>query len=243
MISAILANHQWWEVVIGGVCTLAIFSFLIKENPFFRLFEHLFIGIATAVSVMVSIRSFLWPKVFKPLLGWDRLLLPDGAYSVPYNRLYLLFLLPMAFGSLYYCVLTKRHTWLASLVIGFSFGVAGGNSFEGTFNELRPQIIDSFRSLYPAGGTFFSAEALGQFVFIFVLITSLSYFFFTFKRQPGGLADRASFAGRWVMMGCFGAFFGSTMAARMALLVERMDFLLLQWSCHILPSLSSCNHM
>ena len=31
------------------------------------------------------------------------------------------------------------------------------------------------------------------------------------------------------MMVCFGAFFGSTMMARMALLVERLDFLASDW--------------
>jgi hypothetical protein len=32
-----------------------------------------------------------------------------------------------------------------------------------------------------------------------------------------------------MLMGCFGAFFGSTIMARMALLVERLDFLIHDW--------------
>jgi hypothetical protein len=36
-----------------------------------------------------------------------------------------------------------------------------------------------------------------------------------------------------MMMCCFGAFFGSTIMARMALLVERLEFLINEWSANV----------
>ena len=120
---------SWWQIFFGGIATLAIFSFLYRENPFYRFFEHFYIGIATGITVMVTIRNFLWPQILKPLFGLDRTLFPDGSYNEEYNSLYLLFLIPMAFGSLYYFILSRRLSWLAQLVIGFQLGVAGGLAF------------------------------------------------------------------------------------------------------------------
>ena len=219
-------SMQWWEVFVGGVSTLAIFSFLYKENFVYRFFEHLFIGIATAYGIVYTVQSFIWPKIFQPLLGLDRIVFPDGTYNEPYNKLNLLFLLPMAFGSLYYFILSRRHNWLAQLVIGFSFGVSAGLTFKGLFVELLPQLSDSFRPLYVPGSI---ATTVNNWVFIFTLFTGMCYFFFTFRRRPGGFIERSSMAGRWMLMGCFGAFFGSTIMARMALLVERLEFLIHRW--------------
>jgi hypothetical protein len=137
----------------------------------------------------------------------------------------------MAFGLLYYAILSRKHNWLAQLVIGFMLGIGGGLAFKGTLNELLPQLTDSFRPLYVPGADL--VTNLSNVVFIFVLVSVMSYFFFTFKRRPGGAAEMSAATGRWMMMGCFGAFFGATIMARMALLVERLEFLIYEW----LPSI------
>jgi hypothetical protein len=228
-------SFEWWQVFLGGVSTLAIFSFLYKENFFYRIFEHFFIGIATAYGIVFTIKQFIWPQVFQPLLGMDRPLFPDGTYAAPYDTRNLLYLLPIAFGSLYYFILSRRYNWLAQLVIGFTFGVAAGLTFKGLFIELLPQLFDSFRPLYVPGNWMETAQ---NWVFLFTLFTAMCYFFFTFERRPGGFVDRSSVAGRWMLMGCFGAFFGSTVMARMALLVERLEFLIHDWW----PLFSSLRH-
>lgn len=217
---------SWWEILLAGVSTLAIFSFLYRENPFYRFFEHLYIGIATGYGIVATFRYFLWPNMLKPLFGLDRIEFPDGSMSTPYDERYLLFLLPVAFGMLYYFILSKKRNWLAQLVIGFQFGYAGGLAFKGVFIEFLPQLFDSFKPLYVHESVL---ESLTNVFFVFTLISCLFYFFFTFKRSPGGLIERSSSMGRWLMMGCFGAFFGSTIMARMALLVERLDFLITKW--------------
>ncbi|MBL7661581.1 hypothetical protein JNK13_02400 [bacterium] len=221
----------WWEIFCAGLCTLAIFSFLYRENIFYRSFEHFFLGIATAIGIVASIRYFLWPEVLKPLFGLDLPVFPDGTSPTTYPTARLLLLIPIAFGSLYYFILSQRYAWLAQLVIGFSLGVGGGLAFEATFNELLPQIIDSFRPLYPTSEctSMLKCQVLSNWVFMLTLISALTYFFFTFKRKAGSVESGISVLGRQIMMICFGAFFGSTIMARMALLVERMEFLINQW--------------
>lgn len=222
-----LTGFAYAEVILAGFATLAIFSFLYRENPFYRFFEHSYIGIATAIGVVAGIRSFLWPQVFSPLLGYNRTPFPDGTFAEPYQEANLLYLIPIGFGLFYYFILSRRLSWLAQIVIGFSLGVSGGLAFKGTAREFLPQLFDSFRPLYIPGEQLWTN--IGNVVFIFTLITALSYFFFTFQRRPGGVIERSAAAGRLMMMGCFGAFFGSTIMARMALLVERLEFLINQW--------------
>ena len=69
-------------IIIGGISTLAIFSFLIKENVFYRFFEHLFIGISAGLGVILTFKNFLWPKVFYPLFGLDIVMYPDGTIAI-----------------------------------------------------------------------------------------------------------------------------------------------------------------
>ena len=229
-------SWEWWEIFLGGIGTFAIFSFLYRENPFYRVFEHFFIGIATSWGIISTIRQFFWPNVLRPMLGLDRVVFPGGAYQEPYDTNYLLFLVPMVFGLLYYFIGSKKWNWLAQIVIGFGFGVSAGLTFRGVFNESLPQIYDSWRPLVVfakseagvSGGVNWG-DTLSNIVFLITLLTAMCYFFFTFKRVPGGMMERTSNLGRWLLMACFGAFFGSTIMARMALVVERLQFLINQW--------------
>lgn len=225
-------TSQIWDnatIFVGGLSTIAIFSFLYRENRFYRFFEHLFIGIATGIGVAVSIKDFLWPKLLVPMFGLDIVTYPDGTKSGEYNPFLLLYLVPMCFGLLYYFIYSKRHNWLAKLVIGFSLGMSGGVAFKAFFNEMLPQVTGSFKPL-----VVFSAGSIDWFTsfsnvfFVFTLLSVMYYFFFSFRlKHP--VFDRVSASGRWLMMVCFGAFFGSTVMARMALLVERLQFLSDDW--------------
>jgi hypothetical protein len=222
-------SFELFTILLGGVATLAIFSFLIKENSVFRLFEHLFIGIASGLGIMLVLKNFLWPNILVPLFGLDIVVYPDGTLSKPYSYSLLLYLLPLLFGCLYYALYSVRYAWLAKLVIGFSLGMSGGASFQGIYNEITPQIIGSFKPLIVVDqGTVNWFTSFSNCVFVFTLLSVMLYFFFSFKRESA-ITQRSALSGRWLLMVCFGAFFGSTVMARMALLVERLGFLLHDW--------------
>ena len=234
------AFHGSWglcTVLLGGVATLAIFSFVVRENPFYRFFEHLFIGIAAGWGLVLTFKNFLWPTILVPMLGLDILPYPDGSIPRAYNRALLLYLIPMAFGLLYYFIYSKRYSWIAKLVIGFSLGMSGGLAFEGFFNQMLPQLQSSFKPLVvfsPEGLDL--GKSLSNAFFVFTLLAVMYYFFFSFRLRSVAL-DKAALCGRWLMMVCFGAYFGSTVMARMALLVERLQFLLGDWRLALLTLL------
>lgn len=217
-------------ILVGGVATLAIFSFLIKENPFYRFFEHVFIGIAAGFGVIVPFKNFIFPKIIEPMLGMDIVQFPDGTFSKEYQPLYLLYLLPALFGLLYYTIYSKRFSWMAKLVIGFSLGASGGMAFEGFFNYILPQLQSSGKALlvFSEGG-FDLGSSFNNLLFVVTLLSVMYYFFFSFRSAESRVLTTVSHGGRWLMMLCFGAYFGSTVMARMALLVERLEFLITDW--------------
>jgi hypothetical protein len=217
------------SVLVGGLATLAIFSFLIKENAFYRFFEHLFIGIASGLGPMLILRDFLWPNIVEPMLGLTVVIYPDATQSEPYQPLYLLYLIPMVFGCLYYFIYSQRYSWLAKLVIGFSLGASGALAIRGFFAEAVPQIASSFKPLIVfVDGNLSLMESFNNALFVATLLLVLNYFFFTFGKE-GSLQGKIAPLGRPLLMVCFGAFFGSTVMARLALLVERVQFVVRDW--------------
>jgi hypothetical protein len=217
-------------ILIAGIATLAIFSFLWRENPFYRFFEHLFIGVSAGIAPVLGIRDFFWPKIIEPMLGRNIDRYPDGTTSAAYEPMYLLYLLPFAFGLLYYTIYSRRFGWLAKVVIGFSLGVSGGMMFKGFFAEIIPQIWSSFRPLLvlSAKGELQLWSSFSNVLFVTTLLIVMYYFIFTFRTQSSGTGPAMKSA-RYLMMVCFGAFFGSTVMARLALLVERVQFLIEDW--------------
>jgi hypothetical protein len=192
-------------IIIAGISTLAIFSFLVKENPIFRFFEHIFIGISAGYIPLVTIKTFLYPEVIKPIL--------DGQDSVS-----LLLIIPVLIGLFYYAIYIPRLQFLSRIAIGITLGAASGLAFQGFFAEITPQITSSFKNLTSFDGL----------LFVTILVSTLYYFFFTIERHGAVGKISAVYARCWMMV-CFGAFFGSTVTARLALLVERVKFLNDSW--------------
>lgn len=140
----------------------------------------------------------------------------------------------MIVGLFYYFVYSQRYIWLARLVIGFILGVTSGRSFQGFVNDYWPQIPTSFKPVIPHGPLTNAAgkavpalpwpDALNNIIFMVILLCVMSYFFFSFE-QKNPVIKRSAQLGRWLMMFTFGAIFGSTIMGRLALMIDRMDFL------------------
>jgi hypothetical protein len=209
----------------GAACTLGIYSILYKENKVFRFFEHLFIGLGTGYTIAITWNDILGPRWWKPM--------------VTEGRWYFAFALPA--GLLFYFVYSKRHAWLSRLIFGVSFGAAAGLAFQGFAAKFFPQIqrlsATRFTDLAEAkepGAYVLTpvSAALNNLLGLVILACVMTYFFFSF--EPKGTlaktATRMSTLGRWVLMFAFGAIFGSTIMARMSLLIGRMYFLIHDWA-------------
>ncbi|MCS7254015.1 MAG: hypothetical protein RMK18_08530 [Armatimonadota bacterium] len=53
---------------VAAACTLGIYTILYRENRLFRLFEHIFIGVAAGYGLAITITEVLEPRWFKPMV-------------------------------------------------------------------------------------------------------------------------------------------------------------------------------
>jgi hypothetical protein len=71
-------------------------------------------------------------------------------------------------------------------------------------------------------------QSLSNILFVIIIISVMTYFFFSFEQRNKALRTTAR-TGRLFLMFAFGAIFGSTVMARMALLIDRVWFLMNKW--------------
>ena len=195
-----------WVAAIG---TLAIYSILYKENPVYRLAEHIFIGAATGYSVYVT-----WTQILKPQ-WWDK---------ITHGEAYWIFALVA--GSMFYFIYSKKHVWISRIIFGALLGLIAGAAFKGFAGINIDRISASFKPLY--GAKMSAATIANNALFIVILLAVMSYFFFSFEHRNRVTSAPAKL-GRWCLMFAFGAMFGSTVMARMSLLIGRVYFLLHDW--------------
>ena len=195
-------------VWFAALCTLGLYTILYRENVVFRFFEHIFLGLATGYVIYATWNDTLRPRWWTPMVA-------EG-------RWWWAFALPA--GLLFYLIYSKRYSWMSRLIFAVFFGFAAGQVFQGFASTYFPLIRSAVNN--PILGVPFST-AVNNLLFIVILVSVMTYFFFSFE-QRGGVAH-VSRMGRYLLMFAFGAIFGSTIMARMSLLIGRVFFLLDEW--------------
>lgn len=205
-------------VILGALCTLGIYSVLYRENRFFRFFEHLFIGLATGYTIYTTWNDALKPRWWDPMTD-------EG-------RWWLAFLLPG--GLLFYFVYSRRHAWMSRLIFGLFFGFAAGQAFQSYAAIYFPLIRSAMNiplwntpeAKEPGAYAFTPiSAALNNVLYLVIVVAVMTYFFFSFEQKNRAVLGLSRF-GRYILMFAFGAIFGSTIMARMSLLIGRLYFLI-----------------
>ncbi|MGB3478411.1 MAG: hypothetical protein WBB67_04555 [bacterium] len=206
-----ISLNPW--IWISALLSLAVFSFLYKDNPLYRFAEHLFIGVANGYAVTFYWHNILMPTLFDPLFRQGRLL----------------YIIPFIIGILYFTRFIPRISWLVRIPIGITIGYYVGSSIPATAQAFIIKQIQG-TILTPHNFQAWNAGSWGiawsVIVFIGVLC-SLSYFYFS-KEHKGVLGVSSRIGIFFVMVG-FGAAFGYTVMARISLLIGRLQFLLGDW--------------
>ncbi len=200
-------NHDPW-IWIGAFLTLMIFSFLYKDNPFYKFAEHLFVGVANGYYIVFYWQNALMPNLFEPL----------GAGNLVY-------LVPLLLGLMYFARFIPKIGWLVRIPIGFMIGWGAGISIPAYFQafvlrQLQGTIItpQSFEN---------TIDGVWAVVILIGVICTLVYFYFS-KEHKGILKPVSRLGIMFIMIG-FGASFGYTVMARVSLLIGRIQFLLGPW--------------
>ncbi len=183
--------------VVAALLTLAIFSFLYRENPVFRFAEHLLVGLSAGYFTVISVQGTLVPKVLEPLQTGDFWV------AIPF------ILIILILGRLTEKTRPASRIPLA-LVIGAGAGVA------------VPALLQA-RILVQLSATMKPLNSIANVLILAGVITTLIYFFFS--REHKGWWGRLAAVGTWYLMIFFGATFGNTVMSRISLLIGRLEFL------------------
>jgi hypothetical protein len=188
---------------IAVFLTLCIFSFLYKDNPFYKFAERLVAGVATGYWTVLLFHTNFRDKV------WDEIVINH----------HWIYIIPALLGIAMWTRFSKNYSWISRYSIAFYIGISSGVTipvaiYTAVFKQLEATV---------ANPVTFSIAGLNIFLITIAVLSSLVYFFFSAAHK--GTMGAASRIGIYVIMIGFGAGFGLTVMGRVALLVQRVIFI------------------
>jgi hypothetical protein len=211
--------------VLSFFITLMILSYVIGDNPLFRIATYLFTGVSAGYIAAVAWWQVLLPKLVIPLISGN-----------PVDRVLALIAL-LGFGLILLKIL-PRLSKLGSPAMGYLVGVGAAVAIGGGLTgTLYPQIsaaINSFDLTRVPSGDVLGYMGLIRDGGIILLgtITSLAYFHFGARTRPDGSVRRFGFieafawAGQLFIAITLGVIFAGVYAAALTALIERISSLL-----------------
>lgn len=209
----LLGSDFIW-VWMAALLTIMVYSYLLGDNPLYRLAEHAFIGSSVAYAVVVVIHGVLGPLLLVPLTSGETT--GDRVLAV----------VPLVLGLLLWAKLKTSWAWLGNFSVAFLLGVGAALALGGAlFGSILPQVRATVNAIDLSG--------LGKGLIIVIgTLSTLLYFHFAAGAKGCLSGVGASFIrawarlGRWFIMIAFGAIFANTVMARISLLIGRVQFLL-----------------
>ncbi|RME82373.1 MAG: hypothetical protein D6785_07915, partial [Planctomycetota bacterium] len=210
---------------IAAFLTLAVFSFLYKDNPIYKFAEYLFIGVATGYYTVKEFNDSIMPNLIlhvgKAFDGW-RIVEPWYLVRLGAGIMGIMMLLHMV----------PKLSWLARWPLALMIGAFAGLKLIGKAEaDLVAQVQDT---IVPGGKPIIhEAMLMPEIQWLLILkalilfvgvLGVLIYFFFSFEHK-GPLKGMAKI-GIITLMITFGASFGFTVMGRVSLLIGRVQDLI-----------------
>ncbi|MFZ9880020.1 MAG: hypothetical protein ACO3QC_01275 [Phycisphaerales bacterium] len=225
-------------VWVAAFLTLAIFSFLWRDNPVYKVAESLLVGVSAGYWMVNGFWTALVPKLIAPLApGFTQSnLLPDLQASSTPGLDFALALVPLTLGFLLLWRLAPRGGWISVWPLAFIIGTTAGLKVISSVEaDLLPQSLEAMKPLVVFSPQADDAGKLGfdfwmslsSLVGVVGVLSVLVYFFFSVEHK--GAVGKTARVGIWFLMVTFGSAFGLTVMGRITLLSQRFEFLFTDW--------------
>jgi hypothetical protein len=204
--------------IIAFLITLMILSYLIGDNPLFRVAIYIFVGVSAGYVAAVSIRQVLVPDLLKPLfLGF--------LFGMSVQQAILA--VPLLLSGL---LLMKGWPPLSRLgmpamgyLVGTAAAVAVGGAVIGT---IYPQVNATI-----SGFDIQKFNLIDSLIILAGVITTLVYFHFGARARADGSVRRLGFIEALAFLGSIflaitlGVLFAGVYSAALTAMIERLHFL------------------
>lgn len=207
--------------------TLLILSYLIGDNPLFKVAVYLFVGVASGYAAALVFWQVLAPKLFLP----TAYVIQTGDYARG-----VLLVVPWLGFAFILMKISPRLAGIARITMAFLVGAGAAVTLAGALTgTLIPQINATINFFDPAAA---AARNVGGFevlgngaIMLAGVVTTLSYFHFGARPKPDGspkrfaLIDLLAWVGRIFIGVTLGVIFAGVYAAALTALIERISSL------------------
>ena len=212
--------------VLGFLFTLMILSYLIGDNPLFKIAVYLFVGVASGYAASVIFVQVLYYRLFQPTFA----ILQTGAYGIGIVQL----VFPWLGVGFIFMKVSPRLAGISRIAMAFLVGVGAAVTLAGAvIGTLIPQVsatINFFDQTAAAARNVSAFEVMGNGAILLAgVITSLAYFHFGARKKPDGstkrfaLIDLLALAGQFFIGITLGTIFAGVYAAALTALIERIS--------------------
>jgi hypothetical protein len=219
---------------VAAIFTLSIFSFLYKDNPFYKFAESTVVGVSAAYWMVVGFWDVIVPNLIGKLTpslvkAWA---MPGLNESADYS-----YVLPLILGVMLLMRLSPKGAWISRWPLAFIIGTTAGIRLVGFIHaDFLSQIRNTINPIWvlDGSGAFDLWASLKSLTLVVGVLSGLVYFFFSIEHR--GFVGKTAKLGIWFLMVTFGAAFGYTVMGRIALLAIRIEFLFDDWLWLIDPT-------
>ena len=206
---------------IGLILTLMVFSYLIGDNPLFRLAIYLFIGVSSGYAAAVIVRSVFLPRL-EFLRSGDLTQLIFG-------------IIPLILCVTLLAKVSPRLSWLGNFAMAILVGVGAAAAIGGALiGTLLPQVQASMNafSIRSLSGAQAVTQLLEGVVMFLGTVFTLASFQFSAGKAPDGTVKRnpifetIAWIGRIFIAITLGVIFAGVYMAALTAMIERLSSLI-----------------
>ena len=209
------------SAVVGFILTLMIFSYLIGDNPLFRIAVYIFIGVSSGYAATVIWQYVLMPKLIEPLGDPNQLVL---------------LVVPLILSFSLLAKLSPRISWMGNFAMAVLVGVGAAAAVGGALlGTLVPQVqasIDAFDFSSATSASDIFLRLVDGGVMLVGTSLTLAAFHFSAQRAADGTPKRnrilegLAWVGRIFIAITFGVLFVGIYLAALTAMIERLSFII-----------------
>jgi hypothetical protein len=208
---------------LGFLLTLMILSYIIGDNPLFRVAAYMFVGVTAGYVAVIVLFQILYYRLLYHLIV--------GSLEVR-----ILYLVPLVLGLLLLTRLSSRLVRLGNLPVAYLLGVGSAVTIGGAvLGTIFPQIQGTINQFGESAAKTNGFDPGLQLIYgLFVLVgtaATLMFFYFGARERPNQPPQRAKWIEAVAKVGkvfigiTLGALFAGVYLAALSALVERVTFM------------------
>ena len=189
---------DWLLLALSALISVAVYSYLYRENMAFRLAEHIIIGSFTGHGLVMAIKNINESAVARVSAGE------------------IVYFIPIILGFLFFTRYLREYDWLQryplAVVIGISSAVAARSFIQGwIWKSIQVTVSTPLNNL----------DAI---LLVLAMLLAMSYFTFTIKHT--GAVGSITRIGRIVILLVFGLTIPFDLVSRLGSATSRLDWMI-----------------